>query len=100
MRARLPFGRWLRERASGLVALALLIGAGAGLGAVVFRWLITAFTRLFSGRDDYSAAGRAAHPWFLALGPLFLLAPVVAGLSTGRWCRSSRRKPAATVSPR
>ncbi|MFI5611889.1 chloride channel protein [Amycolatopsis sp. NPDC051903] len=82
--ARLPLGRWLRERTAGLVALALVIGAGAGVGAVVFRWLITAFTRLFSGHADYSAAGRAAHPWFPALGPWFLLlAPVVAGLVYG-----------------
>ncbi|HEY2061410.1 MAG TPA: chloride channel protein [Amycolatopsis sp.] len=82
--ARPPFGRWLRESTSGLIGLALVIGAGAGLGAVVFRWLITTFTHLFSGQADYSAAGRVAHPWFPALGPWFLLlAPVVAGLVYG-----------------
>jgi CIC family chloride channel protein len=82
--ARQPLGRWLRESTTGLIGLALVIGAGAGLGAVVFRWLITTFTQLFSGHADYSAAGRAAHPWFPELGPWFLLlAPVVAGLIYG-----------------
>jgi len=79
-----PAGRWLRESSTGLIALAILIGAGAGLGAVAFRWLITTFTHLFSGHEDYSAAGGQAHPWFPALGPWFLLlAPVVAGLVYG-----------------
>jgi CIC family chloride channel protein len=81
---RQPIGRWLRESRSGLVGLAVLIGAGAGLGAIVFRWLITTFTHLFSGQADYADAGRAAHPWFPELGPWFLLlAPVVAGLVYG-----------------
>jgi CIC family chloride channel protein len=79
-----PFGRWLRENPTGLGALAVLIGAGAGLGAVAFRWLITTFTHLFSGHADYSAAGGQAHPWLSALGPWFLLiVPVIAGLIYG-----------------
>ncbi|MGH3624020.1 MAG: chloride channel protein, partial [Sciscionella sp.] len=79
-----PLGRWLRESSAGLVVLAVLIGAGAGLGAVVFRWLITGFTHLFSGHADYSAAGGGAHPWFPALGPWFvLLVPMLAGLVYG-----------------
>lgn len=81
---RQPLGRWVRESRAGLVGLAVLIGAGAGLGAVVFRWLITTFTHVFSGHADYSDAGRAAHSWFPALGPWFLLlAPVIAGLVYG-----------------
>ncbi|WP_284740357.1 chloride channel protein [Amycolatopsis sp. RTGN1] len=81
---RQPIGRWLRDSRSGLVGLAVLIGAGAGLGAIVFRWLITTFTHLFSGQADYADAGRAAHPWLPELGPWFLLlAPVVAGLIYG-----------------
>jgi CIC family chloride channel protein len=81
---RQPLGRWLRESRTGLVGLAVLIGAGAGLGAIVFRWLITTFTHVFSGQADYADAGRAAHPWFPELGPWFLLlAPVVAGLVYG-----------------
>jgi chloride channel protein, CIC family len=68
----------------GLVVLALAIGAGAGGGAIVFRWLITTFTHLFSGHADYSAAGHAANPHIPDLGIWFvLLTPVVAGLVYG-----------------
>jgi chloride channel protein, CIC family len=75
---------WLRGSQPGLVGLAILIGAGAGVGAVVFRYLILGFTELFTGRADYSDAGRAAHPLLPALGPWFLLlAPVVGGLLYG-----------------
>ena len=42
-------GRWLRGSRSGLSILALLVGAGAGLGAVAFRYLIKAFTWLATG---------------------------------------------------
>ncbi|WP_312871486.1 chloride channel protein [Amycolatopsis acididurans] len=79
-----PVARWLRESSTGLIALAVVIGAGSGAGAVAFRWLITSFTRLFSGHQDYSAAGGQAHPWLPELGPWFLLiAPVLAGLIYG-----------------
>ncbi|GAB2982615.1 transport integral membrane protein [Amycolatopsis acidiphila] len=82
--ARQPAGVWLRESSTGLAVLAVAIGAGAGLGAVAFRWLITTFTHLFSGHADYSGAGGQAHPWFPALGPWFLLiVPVLAGLIYG-----------------
>ncbi|KZM74686.1 chloride channel protein [Nocardia terpenica] len=82
--ARIPVWEWVRESHGGLIGLALMIGAGAGLGAIVFRWLILTFTRILSGRADYSAAGHAAHPWLPALGPWFVvLAPVVAGLIYG-----------------
>ena len=43
------WGRWLRESPSALMPLALLVGAVSGAGAIVFRWLITAFTRMFTG---------------------------------------------------
>jgi CIC family chloride channel protein len=79
-----PLGRWLHKSSSGLVRLALTIGAGAGLGAIVFRWLISTVTWLLSGHEDYSVVGRAAHPWLPALGPWFvLLTPVLAGLVYG-----------------
>jgi CIC family chloride channel protein len=78
------FSTRLRETQGGLVVLALLTGTGAGLGAIVFRWLITTFTRLFSGHADYSDAGHAANPHLPWLGPYFvLLVPVVAGLIYG-----------------
>ncbi|MGN6612604.1 MAG: chloride channel protein [Angustibacter sp.] len=60
------------------------MGAAAGVGAIVFRWLIVAFTRVLSGHADYSAAGHAAHPGLPGLGRWFVvLAPVVAGLVYG-----------------
>ncbi|WP_141585040.1 chloride channel protein [Actinomadura sp. WMMA1423] len=74
----------VRETQWGLVVLALLVGCGAGVGAVVFRELIALFTHLFTGHGDYSAAGRAANPDLPWLGPFFvLLVPVVAGLVYG-----------------
>ena len=77
-------GRWVRESPSSLVPLALLIGAGTGLGAIVFRWLITTFTRLFTGVADYSTAGHAASPHFPFLGMWFVvLVPVIAGAIYG-----------------
>ncbi|MCW0212534.1 MAG: chloride channel protein [Pseudonocardia sp.] len=75
---------WLIGTQSGLVGLALIIGAGAGLGAVVFRNLILAITNLVTGRNDFSDAGRVGSLHLPALGPWFLLlAPVVGGLVYG-----------------
>src|SRR4051794_36446379 len=69
---------WLRTSPTGLIALALVVGAGAGVGAIIFRCLIVSFTHLFSGHADYSAAGHAANPLVPWLGPFFVvLAPVV-----------------------
>jgi CIC family chloride channel protein len=86
---------WLRGSAAGLVALAVVTGAGAGAGAVAFRYLIVGFTRLFTGRDDYSIAGHVASPHFPGLGMFFvLLVPVLAGLVYGpvvhRFAREAR----------
>jgi CIC family chloride channel protein len=68
----------------GLMALALLVGAGAGLGAIAFRYMILGFTYLFSGHKDYSAVGHASNPLVPGLGIWFVvLAPVVGGLIYG-----------------
>jgi CIC family chloride channel protein len=85
----------LRGTPTGLVALALTVGAGAGAGAIVFRDLILAFTRLFSGYPDYSAVGPAANPYAPSLGMWFVvLAPAVGGLIYGplidRFAREAR----------
>jgi CIC family chloride channel protein len=85
----------VREGKGWLVVLALLVGAGAGLGAIAFRWLIKTFTLLLSGHADYSAAGHAANPHVPGLGRWFvLLAPVVGGLLYGplvdRFAREAR----------
>ncbi|PZS37839.1 MAG: hypothetical protein DLM62_17000 [Pseudonocardiales bacterium] len=75
---------WLRGSAPGLVPLALLVGAGAGAGAVGFRYLILWFTEAFTGRADFSDAGRVANPHFPALGVFFVvLVPVIGGLVYG-----------------
>jgi chloride channel protein, CIC family len=74
----------LRSSNSGLMLLAVLVGLGAGAGAIVFRWLIKTFTLLLSGHADYSLAGHAAHPGLPGLGRWFVIgAPVVAGLLYG-----------------
>jgi len=64
--------------------MALLVGAGAGLGAIAFRYLILWFTVVFTGHRDYSAAGHAVHPGIPWLGIWFVvLAPVIGGLLYG-----------------
>jgi len=75
--------------------LALLVGAGAGAGAVLFRYLILLFTLVFTGHRDYSAASGAGNPWLPSLGVWFVVAaPVVGGLLYGpliqRFAREAR----------
>ncbi len=83
-------GRLQRSAVSGqggLAALALVVGIGAGLGAVAFRYMILGFTYLFTGHADYSAAGHAINPllpgvgiWFVVLVPMiggFIYGPLV-----------------------
>ncbi|MEU7852088.1 chloride channel protein, partial [Micromonospora parva] len=66
------------------MALAVVVGGGAGAGSIVFRWCIETFTRLFSGHADYAASPGAGNPHVPWLGPYFvLLAPVVGGLLYG-----------------
>lgn len=75
---------WLRGSSPGLVPLALTVGAGAGGGAVLFRYLIDWLSVLFTGRADYSAAAGAPSPHFSGLGPFFLLVvPIIGGLLYG-----------------
>ncbi len=75
---------WLRGSPTGLVPLALLVGAGAGGGAVLFRYLILWVTELATGRRDYSNAGHAGSPHLPGLGIYFvLLVPVIGGLIYG-----------------
>ena len=87
--------RWVRGSSGGMVALSLLVGAGAGLGAVAFRWLIGSATKIFTGTSDYSAVGRVPNHWVHWLGIGFVvLAPVVGGLVYGplvdRFAREAR----------
>jgi len=81
---RIPAWARPRDGRGSLAVLAIVIGAGAGGGAIVFRWLITTFTRLLSGHPDYSGLGHVPNPHVPWLGPYFvLLAPVAAGLLYG-----------------
>jgi CIC family chloride channel protein len=74
----------LRSSNTGLLMLALTVGAGAGGGAVAFRWLIKVFTMALSGHADYAGLGHVANPHVPGLGRYFvILAPVVAGLLYG-----------------
>ncbi len=67
-----------------MTVLALVVGVGAGLGAVAFRYLILGFTYLFTGHRDYSVAGHAANPLVPGLGMWFVvLAPAIGGLLYG-----------------
>ncbi len=86
---------WLHGSSGGLMSLGILVGVGAGLGAVAFRELILGFTRAFTGFSDYSGAGRVANPHFPGLGPWFVAAvPVLGGLIYGpliaRFAREAR----------
>lgn len=87
--SREAFRRWRLLAASGgegglLAGLALLVGVGAGLGAIAFRYLIEGFTQLFSGHSDPSALGHFSNPHLPFLGPLVVVAaPVVGGLLYG-----------------
>jgi CIC family chloride channel protein len=79
-----------------LIASALLVGAGAGLAAVVFRWLVQTATLIFTGTTDYAATtGHPANPWVPWLGGAFVIfAPAVGGLIYGplvqRFAREAR----------
>jgi CIC family chloride channel protein len=64
--------------------MAIIIGVGAGLGAIAFRYLILWFTMVFTGHWDYSASGHQINPLFPPLGTWFVvLVPVVGGLVYG-----------------
>ena len=86
---------WLAGSRLGLIVMALVVGAGAGLGAVAFRWLIFSFTWLATGHQQFGQQGHIASghlPW---LGLAFLLViPVVGGLLYGpliqRFAREAR----------
>jgi chloride channel protein, CIC family len=86
---------WLRESRAGLFVIALVIGTGSGLGAVVFRYLIYFFTWLATGHAQFGQAGYvgSSHlPW-LGLA-FFVVIPVIGGAVYGtliyRYAREAR----------
>ena len=85
----------LRESRAGLFIIALLVGVGSGLGAVVFRYLIFFFTWLATGQSQFGQGGYvgSSHlPW-LGLA-FFVFIPVIGGLVYGpliyRYAREAR----------
>ncbi len=75
---------WLGRSRIGLPVTALFVGAGAGLAAVGFRWLIFAFTWLATGHEQFGQQGRIASSHLEFLGIWFvLLIPVLGGLLYG-----------------
>lgn len=86
---------WLRAGRGGLFLLALLVGVGSGLGAVVFRYLVYFFTWLATGHTEFGQDGRvpsARLPW-LGTG-FYVVIPVIGGLLYGpliyKWAREAR----------
>ncbi len=86
---------WLGGSRLGLVAMALLVGGGAGLAAVVFRELVYAVTWIATGHEQFGQQGRvaSAHLAWLGVG-FFLVIPVLGGLLYGpliqRFAREAR----------
>jgi len=86
---------WLRAGRGGMFLLAVLVGAGSGLGAVVFRYLISFFTWAATGHGQFGQQGYVGSthlPW-LGLG-FFVVIPAVGGLLYGpliyNWAREAR----------
>ena len=88
-------GGWLRGSRGGLLAVALVVGAGSGLGAVAFRDLIYFFTWLATGHAQFGQQGRVGSAHFPGLGlGFFVVIPVIGGLIYGpliyRYAREAR----------
>ena len=86
---------WLRGSRLGLVAMALIVGIGAGFGAVGFRWLIFFFTWLATGHQQFGQQGRIGSLHLPFFGIWFLLLiPVLGGMLYGpliqRFAREAR----------
>ncbi len=94
-RALLIASRWLAASRLGLVVMALVVGAGAGLGAAGFRELIYGVSWLATGHEQFGQQGHAASLHLPFLGIWFvLLVPIVGGLLYGpliqRFAREAR----------
>jgi chloride channel protein, CIC family len=97
--ARRPLGgaaaSWLGSNRMGLVAMALVVGAGAGLGAAGFRELIFLVTWLATGHAQFGQQGHAPSLHLAFLGIWFVLVvPILGGLLYGpliqRFAREAR----------
>jgi chloride channel protein, CIC family len=86
---------WLGGNRLGLVVMALAVGAGAGLGAALFREMVFGATWLVTGHDQFGQQGHAASSHLPGLGIWFVLVvPVLGGLIYGpliyRFAREAR----------
>ena len=78
-------GSLFRHHRFGLYILAVVVGLASGLGAVLFRLGIDAWSQLLSGADDYTLSMGPSVGLLAPLGVWFVLvAPVLSGLLTGR----------------
>ena len=55
---------WLGGNRLGLVVMALVVGAGAGLAAALFREMVFGATWLVTGHDQFGQQGHAASADF------------------------------------
>ncbi|OJU57360.1 MAG: hypothetical protein BGO04_14990 [Microbacterium sp. 70-38] len=85
----------MRKNRYGLFSLALIVGLGAGVGALLFRGLVYGITWLVTGHVEFGQDGRVPSdhlPW-LGLG-FYVVIPVIGGLIYGpmvyRWAREAR----------
>ena len=86
---------WLRASRGGLFTIALVVGAGSGLAAMAFRYLIYFFTWLATGHVQFGQQGRVGSAHFPGLGlGFFVVIPVLGGLIYGpliyRYAREAR----------
>ena len=77
-------GSLFRHHRFGLYILAVLVGLASGLGAVLFRLGIDAWSQLLSGADDYTVSMGPSVGRLAPLGTWFVLVtPMLSGLLTG-----------------
>jgi CIC family chloride channel protein len=86
---------WLGENRYGLFLMALVVGLGSAIGALVFRFLVLGFTWLATGYQEFGQAGRVVSTHIPWLGTAFYaVIPVAGGLLYGpivyRWAREAR----------
>ena len=77
-------GSLFRHHRFGLYILAVLVGLASGLGAVLFRLGIDAWSQLLSGADDYTVSMGPSVGLLAPLGSWFVLvSPALSGLLIG-----------------
>lgn len=88
-------GTFLRGSRTGLFVLALVVGLGAGLGAIAFRELVNGITWIATGHSEFGQGGHIASDHLRRLGlSFYVLIPAVGGLLYGplvyRFAREAR----------